>query len=75
MLLVGSTRSNRATVTAARDELASEFPTPTRRAMRHLEVGRDPGADCLIPSSRGSGDFRDAGRNDRACGDGPSCGT
>jgi transcriptional regulator with XRE-family HTH domain len=48
ILLVADTRTNRAAIAAARDELGAEFPVPTREALRALVAGRDPGADCLI---------------------------
>jgi transcriptional regulator with XRE-family HTH domain len=48
VLLIADTRSNRAAIRAARDELASEFPVRTRRAVRLLVAGKDPGGDCLI---------------------------
>jgi transcriptional regulator with XRE-family HTH domain len=48
VLLVAGTRGNRAALTAGRDELLAEFPVPTRRALRQLAAGSDPGADCLI---------------------------
>ena len=48
VLLVAGTRNNRVALVAGRDELAAEFPVSTRRALRHLAAGNDPGADCLI---------------------------
>jgi hypothetical protein len=48
VLLVAGTRNNRAAIITGRNELAAEFPVATRRALRHLAAGREPGADCLI---------------------------
>lgn len=63
ILLAADTRTNRAAIAAARDELTAEFPVGTRDALRALASGRDPGADCLIvlPPWRPRSDAGDEG--------------
>jgi transcriptional regulator with XRE-family HTH domain len=48
ILLIADTRTNRAAIAAARDELAAEFPMNMRATLRALRAGREPGADGLI---------------------------
>jgi transcriptional regulator with XRE-family HTH domain len=47
-LLVADTRANRDALAFARDVFVTEFPVGTRRALRCLAAGQDPGLDCLI---------------------------
>ncbi len=58
VLLVADTRANRDALTFARDAFVTEFPVGTRRALRSLRAGRDPGLDCLIVLGGAAGPSR-----------------
>jgi len=48
VLVVAETRTNTLALALAGDVIRAEYPVATRRALRELAAGRDPGGDALV---------------------------